>query len=356
MKTVQWRPEPNALTMPPSYSVRHIPRDTVGYEGIAERMVRNNPGLTKTQAEATLRAAVQAMLEELTEGNRITLEDALTLTLSFTARLENPDSPLPPLEECLQVRAFASRPFVDAVRKNAQTERLPMSEKLPQINTAEDTVFKLSDVLNADGALRLKGTDIFFDSELYGGECVIAGTRSGSTIQTRFVSATDSEVVVLPSIPNQPDPWNNEYTVSISTRYTEHGTLRTGTYRRKLRTPLVISNVTHHPNAGILSGAGTAPFAKITDGAASASLMLRIQAALDIGDGHIELMLLDMKEGGKTGAPVRVTANGTFTLSGWDGAAVSSLTVAVENFTGLAEFIRNSYAGRLVDVLDVRVA
>ena len=60
MKTVQWRPEPNALTMPPSYSVRHIPRDTIGYDGIAERMARNNPGLTKTQAEANLRTAMQA--------------------------------------------------------------------------------------------------------------------------------------------------------------------------------------------------------------------------------------------------------------------------------------------------------
>ena len=30
--------------------------------------------------------------------------------------------------------------------------------------------------------------------------------------------------------------------------------------------------------------------------------------------------------------------------------------MAVENFAGLAAFIRNSYAGRLVDVLDVRVA
>jgi hypothetical protein len=167
---------------------------------------------------------------------------------------------------------------------------------------------------------------------------------------------TDSEVVVLPSIPSQPEPWNNEYTVSISTRYTEHGTLRTGIYRRRLRTPLVISNVTHHPDAGILSGAGAAPFARITDGTATASAMLRIQAALDIGGGHIELTLLDMKEGGKSGPAVRVTANGAFTLNSWEGAAVSSLAVAVENFAGLKDFIRNGYAGRLVDVLDVRVA
>ncbi len=83
----------------------------------------------------------------------------------------------------------------------------------------------------------------------------------------------------------------------------------------------------------------------------------RWKTALDIADGHIELNLLDLKEGGggKAGPAVRITANGSFPLSSWDGAAVSSLTVLVEDFTGLAEFIRNGYAGRLVDVLDVRM-
>ncbi|WP_417912497.1 hypothetical protein [Candidatus Electronema sp. TJ] len=355
MKTVQYRLERNALTMPPSYSVRHIPRDTIGYEGIAARMARNNPGMTVVQAEASLRAARQAIMEELMEGNRVTLEDWCTFTLSFTARLENVDDPLPPLEDCLHVRVFASRPAVNEVCKNVQTERLPMSEKLPQINSAEDTVLKLDDVLYAGSALRLKGTDLFFDSELYGGECVIAGTRSGSRTQNKFVSVTDTEVVVLPKIPSQPDPWNNEYTISIATRYTEHGTLRTGIYRRRLRTPLEINGLSFETGPGILSGAGDAPFARIQNGTATASAMLRIQAALDIADGHIELSLLDMKEGGKAGEPVRVTANGTFAVSGWDGAAVSSLTVVVEDFAGLAAFIRNGYEGRLVDVLDVQV-
>lgn len=355
MKTVQCRPEVNALTMPPSYSLRHIPRDTVGYAGIAERMARNNPGLTKTQAEVNLRQAFQAILEELIEGNRITLEDAISITLAFTTRLENPDEQLPPLEECLQVRLFPSRPFVDEVRKKVHIERLPMNEKLPQINTAEDTVLKLDDVLYAGSALRLKGTDLFFDDELYGGECVIAGTRSGHRVQSKFVSVTDSEVVVLPSIPNQPEQWQNEYTVSIATRYTEHGTLRTGIYRRKLRTPLVIEGLSHEIGPGILSGAGTAPFARIADGDASGSAMLRIQAALDIGDGHIELTLLDMKEGGKAGLPVRVTDNTVYTVSGWEGAVVTSLNVALDDVAGLAAFIRNSYVGRLVDVLDIRL-
>ncbi len=63
-----------------------------------------------------------------------------------------------------------------------------------------------------------------------------------------------------------------------------------------------------------------------------------------------------MKEGGKAGPAVRVTANGAFTLNGWAGAAVTSLNVAVDDFAGLKDFIRSGYAGRLVDVLDVKVA
>jgi hypothetical protein len=159
-------------------------------------------------------------------------------------------------------------------------------------------------------------------------------------------------------IPAQPDPWNNEYTVSISTRYTEHGTLRTGTYRRRLRTPLVINSLSLETGPGILSGSDAAPFARITDGTvtASASTMIRIQATLDIGDGHIELTLLDMKEGGKAGTPVRVTDNAVYVVNGWENATVSSLNIPVDDFAGLKDFIRSGYAGRLVDVLDVRVA
>jgi len=355
MKTVQCRPEVNALTMPPSYSLRHIPRDTVGYAGIAERMARNNPGLTTAQAELNLRQAFQAIMEELAEGNNVTLEDTVSITVAFTANLENPESPTPPLEDCFQVRAFFSRPYVDKVCKAVHIERLPMNEKLPQINTAEDTVLKLDDVLSEGSALRLKGTNLFFDSEQYGSECVIAGTHSGRTVQTRFVSTSDTKVIVLPSIPSQPEQWQNEYTVSITTRYTVHGTLRTGIYRRKLRTPLLISRLSFETGPGLLSGPGDAPFVRMESGIASASTMIRLQAALDIGDGHIELRLLDMKEGGKAGPAVRITDNAVYTLTSWEGAVLTSLNVIPLDVAGLADFIRNNYAGRLVDVLDIRL-
>ena len=38
------------------------------------------------------------------------------------------------------------------------------------------------------------------------------------------------------------------------------------------------------------------------------------------------------------------------------GSAVSSLSLRVNNYAALASLVRNSYAGRLVDILDVKVA
>jgi hypothetical protein len=150
-------------------------------------------------------------------------------------------------------------------------------------------------------------------------------------------------VLLVPNIPAQVHPWNNEYILSVSTQYTEHGTLRTGIYGRKLRSPLTLTNFghPHPPEVGILTG--------------SADETLRIQAVLDIHAGHLLFSLLDMEEGGKAGAAVTVTANGSFTVQGFAGSAVSSLEIRVNNFADLVKMARNVYSSRVVDVLVVRV-
>ncbi len=51
-----------------------------------------------------------------------------------------------------------------------------------------------------------------------------------------------------------------------------------------------------------------------------------------------------------------MTANGTCTLTGFSGSAVSSLSLRVDNYAALKDLIRNSYASRLVDVLEVKMA
>jgi hypothetical protein len=146
--------------------------------------------------------------------------------------------------------------------------------------------------------------------------------------------------------------------MTVSTQYTEHGTVRTGMYERMLRSPLTLTNFGHPnpPETGILTGSAESPYVTVTGGAATADEMLRIQAVLDIHEGHLLFSLLDMTEEGQTGPAVTVTENEDCTLNGFAGSALTGLNITVNNFSELANMIRNSYFGRLVDVLDVRLA
>jgi hypothetical protein len=349
---IQWRPELNALTTPPSYRVRIVPKDTIGYARLAERIVLKNPVCSAEQAESVLRTRDEEISGILLEGGQVTLENAFTYHLSVTARLDAPDDSLPP-DAAVNVQIYAARPFVDAVRQAAKLERLPPDQKAPVIAGAEDTVLGLNDVLNPSGVLRLIGTDLLFDSKSGGGECVIEGTRSGRAAQSRFAMISNSMILVVPEIPAQPEPWNNEYRVQVSARYTANGSLRAGAYQRLLRTPLAVSLT--GGTGGILSGSKANPLARVTGGQlnGSASTRVRIQAAINAQDGKLRLSLLDMSEGGAVGDAVQVAQNGAYTVPGYAGSALASLEVTVDNHASLAKKVKEEYTGRMVDILDV---
>lgn len=359
MTTVLWRPDPNAMTTPKSYVPRPVPRAVLGNNELAARMEQRNPLYTETLVKSFFTDLADELREQLINGNQITLTDLFTCHITFTGRLDSPDDSLPPLDECLQVRLYPSKRLVDGVRKTAKTERLPMEKKLPLLATAQDTLLELKDVLNPAGALQLTGDDLFFDRTKPGaGECVLEGTESGRTVQSRFIKVETSEIIFMPEIPAQAQPWNNEYRVSVSTHYSEHGTLRTGTYARLLRSPLTLSNFSHPnpPEVGILTGSAASPYVSVISGSVAANEVLRIQVLLDLRADALLFSLLDMKEGGRTGAAVTVTANGEQTVQGFADAAVSSLTIRVNNYAALKEMIRNDYGGWLVDVLNVETA
>lgn len=357
MATIQWRPAVNALTVPQSYKILFVPRNTVGYSELAAEIAAENPNWNAELVEAVLRAERKAILRHLSNGDQVTLEDAFTYRVSFLGKLDAPDDPLPSRDDLLQVNINASVPFMRELRHAAQFERLPPEQKQPMIAAAEDTRLKLNDVLNPKGVLKLTGVNLFFDEGEEDCGCVIEGTKSGRAVQSQFAQISNSSVLLVPDIPAQAHPWNNEYTVSISTQYTEHGTVRTGLYGRKLRSPLPLTNFghPHPPEVGILTGNADSAYVTVTGGAASADEILRIQAVLDIHSGHLLFSLLDMDEGGKAGAAVTVTANGSFTLPGFPGSAVSSLNIRVDSFADLVKMARNVYSSRVVDVLEVKV-
>jgi hypothetical protein len=341
------------MTTPQSWRPLHLPRSSNGSNNLAARIAQKHSALDEEMVKTTLAALVEEIQIDLINGNQSVLTDAFTFRVSLNARLDSPDAPLPPTEEVLNVRVIVSRAFLEEVRRRAQLERLPPTEKLPMISSAQDTVLKLDNVLNPQGLLRLNGTDLFLDPEDEVSQCVLEGTRSGRAVQSRFGSISNTEITILPDIPAQTSPWNNEYTLSLTTHYTENGTLRTGIYRRKLRTPLLLTNFGHPnpPDVGILTDKAASPYVTVTGGTLTADETLRIQAVLDLHAGTLAVNLLDMTEGGRAGAAVQVTAGGAYTLPGFAGSALTSLNITVNNYADLVKMIRSAYSGRLADVL-----
>ena len=355
MGTVQYRVEPNPLTKPASYRLRFLPKQTAGYDALAAAVAKDN-GLTPEQAKAFLQSTVKNIKMMLCDGIQVTLEDAFTFAPALGGKLNSPDDPLPPVSELLRISVSASRPFVQDAAQNITLERVATEEKAPSILSAADTTLELNNVLNLVGVLRLTGSNLAFNKNSPDCGCVIAGTESGSTKQSQFAGISDSEVLFVPHVPAQANPWNNEYTVAITTRYTEHGSLRSGTYGRKLRSPLTVDTAhLGELGVGILTGSADAPYVRITGCTASASERLRIQVDSSVQEDMLSFRLVAMQEGGAVGAMVPVIANGEFTLPGFAGSAVSDIVVAVDNYAALRMMIRNNYDSRLVDILDVVV-
>jgi hypothetical protein len=316
------------------------------------------PVLTPDVAEVSISALLQAVQKNMINGNHVSLNDKLIFTLSFTGRLDNPDDPLPPAADTLHVRVQPTAGFMKEIHYQAVLERMDMTEKLPQINRIENSTLQLNDVLSSTDVLQLHGDNLNFDPQSGNGECVISGTRSGTAVQTQFGPISDTNIILIPTIPAQDDPWNNEYTLSLSVRYTEHGTLRTAVYRRRLRTPLEVPGLGGEtpPETGILTGNAAAPYVGINAGTLTADERLRIQVVQDVAGEQLLFSLLDMQEGGAAGTAVVVTQNGEYILPGFADSAVSTLEITVNEYAALWDMIRNDYQGRLVDVLDVKMA
>jgi hypothetical protein len=353
MPAIQWKPVPNALTTPDSYSIRFVSRGSAGIEDIAEDIALRHPNFSKADIITILRAEDEAIMGRLLDGEHVTKEGSLTWFPSFTGRLNNPDDPLPPLEKCLHLNTRISTPFLEHLRREAHTERLPATEKLPVITAAEDTVLGLRDVVRSDGMLRLTGTNLEFDRNDSDSHCLIEGTRNGSAVQSRVGTITNSEVVLMPDLPAQANPWNNEYRLSLTTRYTEHGTLRTGIYKRRLRSPLTVTGFGE--DTGILTDRANSPYVSLINGTLSGPTSLRIQVIQNLSQERLLFSLLDMKEQGAEGDQVSVTANGEYTLPGFSGSTVTSLTVRVDKYTKLWEMVRNNYRGQLRDILQLDI-
>lgn len=358
MAPIQWRPEVNALTSPYSYKIRYLPRATIDDNDLAADVAAENPHYNATLVKSVTAAVMHKIQQHLINGNQVIVADAFTFGLSFTGRLNTPESALPDMDDMLHVKVHASPRFAKEVRHAARLERMPMiTDKVPMIASVEDTLLKLSNVLNPAGILKMTGANLFSAKDPSGWECVLEGTRSGRQVQRQIGPIAQSSILLVPNLPAQEAPHHNEYILSIFARYTKNGPLRKGSYGRRLRSPLTVSGLSQpgSPATGILTGNADLPYVRITGGVVSADTLLRIQVLHDVRENHLLFNLLDIQNSKQAGPAVNVAGNGLQTLQGVAGSAVSSLTVSVDNYAALTELVRSAYAGCLVDVLDLRL-
>lgn len=84
MSSVQVRPEVNALTKPQSYSLRFVPRDTLGYDELAAEVAQRNPLYNKEIGKGFLEEMAVVLSGELINGNQWTLGNLFTCHIRFT--------------------------------------------------------------------------------------------------------------------------------------------------------------------------------------------------------------------------------------------------------------------------------
>ncbi len=116
MASIQWRPEVNVLTVPQSWKIRFVPRDSDGTDDLAAAMAEENPNYTEDDAKTMLAVLRRVMQKKLLRGNQATIDGMISFGLSFTGRLESPDDPLPPVDECLHVSVPVLQPFLKEIR------------------------------------------------------------------------------------------------------------------------------------------------------------------------------------------------------------------------------------------------
>ncbi|MCI5129886.1 MAG: hypothetical protein D3907_15695, partial [Candidatus Electrothrix sp. AUS3] len=134
MSSLQWRVEPNYLTVPPSWKIRFVPRNSAGTDELAIAMNEENPNYSVEDAKTALALQEQVVQKKLLNGEQVTIDGMISFGFSFTGRLDSPDDPLPPVDECLHVSVRVLQPFLKEIRQQARFEKLPMSEKVPVID------------------------------------------------------------------------------------------------------------------------------------------------------------------------------------------------------------------------------
>ena len=238
---IRYKIIPNYMTNPPSYIPRPIAQSTLGYEAVAELIHLYNPTIPADTAWAALEALREVVVSQLAAGNTVNLSGFVSFIATLPARLALPTDDLPP--DPVDVKAKPSVVLKREVVQRAEYERLPYTEKSPDIIAAYDTNTNLADWIRPDYGFRLDGSNIGFDGADPNQGVFLTDAFGGVVQQTKISLNEPSKIIITPAFGGEPTASPNvEKTIAVRSRYTKNGQLRTGGYAKHLRSTNVVTS------------------------------------------------------------------------------------------------------------------
>jgi hypothetical protein len=332
----------NKLTSPISYYCRVSASELLDYPDVAKLInakVSNIPEATALTVLQTLREVVK---EQLLAGNTVNLTNFISFVTSIPGKLTNPLDPVPASK--LSTLGKVSSTLRDEVRQSAEFERAGYTTKEPSIIQVADFASGLANVLRTTLAYDVFGSNIKFN---------IADQEQGIFLEDvreqAYAGIGNAKIsaVCLTSLIPISEGYANEFTLSVKTKYTESGTIRTTAYKNPVRIEIA-------PGAGerdifysYLDGTNTW-FGTITS------------ATVDSGNPHGVVVLRKDQYGvitGKIGTYVdgsqvvygnEVVISGNGLVSFPATGEVSAFNVTIKNFSQI-DALMTKYSGQLIE-------
>ncbi len=237
---IDYKIVPNALTDPPSYSARPVPKVVYDFDGLARQINLHNPTIPEATAKSVLEAFKTETIYQLANGNWINLSGFMSLTTSMPVKLDTPGDPLP--TDPLDMKAKPSRPLKTAIRNEASFSRLPYETKTPQILNTFDTNTEINNYVREGFGFRIEGSQLGFDptDPLQG--VFLRWWNEDYVRQTNVSLNNPSALIIVPELDDGAGPNEVEYSLQVRTKYTSGGDIRVGEYSRYLRTTNIITD------------------------------------------------------------------------------------------------------------------
>jgi hypothetical protein len=257
-------------------------------------------------------------------------------------RLDSATDPLP--SQPIDIKAKPSKPFKTAVRQAATYYRLPATTKAPNIIAAPDTNTQIDGYVRDGFGAQISGSNVGFDPTVVDEGIYLLSSAGNSIKQSNLSLNNPSKLIYTPLLDVAAGPAGAnsvEQILTVSSRYTSTGQLRSGTYGKPLRTTNVVED-------GAISlfvvGAAASGPATVTS-YLGAQVDARVIAQLSPA-GVLSLAVGTLA--GVFGQSLDVLANGAYVLTG----LAADVEVTVSDFTTLTASVL-TYQRYMQEVIDL---